>query len=457
MPWARPCRFVPPEQSKPRHTGTLVWRGLLYSGDMSKSIIYPYGDSFILVDDQGARHACIPLGNDRHQLPRLVGVGAGPDPTGTVPDVGTGGVDAGGNITITAAMVKAAVEADGGSESACIGGKGYQGIADMFNDVTKFVPGLFASRKRVAIILGECCEETGGFSITTEMGGPFRYDPYRGRGFIQCTWVAEYAMAGKFCADHGMISDPQYFVNNPTALASPQFAAATAAAWFSTHSHNGQTALELCDQISHPWIEISRWINVGNYWATSLTPNGNDRRIKCIDAVYAVTPEATPAGVSTNPGQAQTPVDDYPYKNSAINSVDPWQFYYRECVSFTCWRVRTRHKAKFSTFTNNGGYGGGDHMGNGYEWAQGARQRGIPVDTTPKVGDIACRTTGRAGHVAYVNAVYADGSFDIEEYNHDWSNGYGHIYGKRHLTKANIVPGGGGSNDFQWFIHFGDV
>ena len=56
-----------------------------------------------------------------------------------------------------------------------------------------------------------------------------------------------------------------------------------------------------------------------------------------------------------------------------------------------------------------------------------------------------------------MNAVYADGSFDVEEYNHDWSNGYGHIYGKRHLTKANIVPGGGGANDFQWFIHFGDV
>lgn len=59
------------------------------------------------------------------------------------------------------------------------------------------------------------------------------------------------------------------------------------------------------------------------------------------------------------------------------------------------------------------------------------------MDTTPKVGDIACRTTGRAGHVAYVNAVYADGSFDVEEYNHNWANGYGHIYGKRHLTKAN--------------------
>ena len=127
---------------------------------MSKSIIYPYGDSFILVDDHGDRHACTPLGNDRHQLPRLVGVGAVADPTGSAPDVGTGTVDGGGNITITAAMVRAAVEADGGSESACIGGGGYQGIADMFNDAAKFVPGLFASRKRVAIILGECSEET---------------------------------------------------------------------------------------------------------------------------------------------------------------------------------------------------------------------------------------------------------------------------------------------------------
>ena len=429
---------------------------------MPRSLIYPYGDSFILIDSTGKSYACTPAGNGKHLLPSAFDSNSQPgDPTNTAPDpTPPTGVDAGGNITITAAMIKAAVEADGGREADCVGGNGYQGIADMFNGVAKFVPGLFATRKRVAIILGECAEETGGFALTTEQGGPFRYDPYRGRGFIQCTWIEEYAMAGKFCADHGMINDPQLFVNNPTLLAGVQYAAATAAAWFSTHSHNGQTALELCDKIDRPWIEISRWINVGNYWATSVTPNGNDRRIKCIDAVYAVTPEPTPGGVSTNPGMAQTPVDDYPYKTATINAADPWAFYYRECVSFTCWRVRSRHKAKFSNFTNNGGYGtgnGGGHMGNGFEWAQGARERGIPVDTTPKVGDIACRTTGRAGHVAYVNAVYADGSFDIEEYNHDWSDNKGHFYGKRHLTKANIVPGGGSGEDFQWFIHFGDV
>lgn len=61
------------------------------------------------------------------------------------------------------------------------------------------------------------------------------------------------------------------------------------------------------------------------------------------------------------------------------------------------------------------------HMGNGGQWADSARAKGLSVDNTPKVGDVAVFAPGQAGavafygHVAVVEAVLSDGSVLISE------------------------------------------
>ncbi|MFF2629784.1 CHAP domain-containing protein [Kitasatospora griseola] len=116
------------------------------------------------------------------------------------------------------------------------------------------------------------------------------------------------------------------------------------------------------------------------------------------------------------------------------------------CTAFAAYRVASR--LGVPNFSNS--YGG-TTWGNAAQWDDAARRLGITVNTTPSVGAIAVNDVHRAsdgviyGHVAYVNAVYSDGSFDVEEYN--WNNKL--AYGTRsgmHVSSAD--------NAFQWMIHF---
>lgn len=71
----------------------------------------------------------------------------------------------------------------------------------------------------------------------------------------------------------------------------------------------------------------------------------------------------------------------YPWYNVAYpsSSPDPWGMYKRECVSYAAWKV------------DNSGrympYWGG--RGNAKLWDNNAQSAGIPVDATPRVGDVA--------------------------------------------------------------------
>jgi surface antigen len=129
--------------------------------------------------------------------------------------------------------------------------------------------------------------------------------------------------------------------------------------------------------------------------------------------------------------------DDYPYRG-ATSGVDPWNFYKGQCTSFAAWRVRHNLGVAFSNSYK------GQHWGNAEHWDNAARAAGIPVYKSPKVGDIAVRSSGTYGHVAYVAKVNSDGSFMVEEYNHVRSDTYSY----RRATK------GTGSEQFSDFIRF---
>jgi surface antigen len=120
--------------------------------------------------------------------------------------------------------------------------------------------------------------------------------------------------------------------------------------------------------------------------------------------------------------------DDYPYRAYTSNASDRWGFTVRQCVSFVAWR-----EAQAGRPLNNAT----QHWGSALNWDNTARARGVWISTRPRVGAIAhwnagersawyangssvpngSVTAGGYGHVAWVRAVYADGSALIEQYN----------------------------------------
>ena len=120
--------------------------------------------------------------------------------------------------------------------------------------------------------------------------------------------------------------------------------------------------------------------------------------------------------------------DDYPWRTSTTNAADRWGFTQRQCVSFVAWReAQAGHPISNAT----------QRWGSAVNWDNTARALGVWISTRPRVGAIAqwnayersawyangssvangSITAGGYGHVAWVKAVYADGSALIEQYN----------------------------------------
>ncbi len=110
--------------------------------------------------------------------------------------------------------------------------------------------------------------------------------------------------------------------------------------------------------------------------------------------------------------------------------VDNWGMYNRECVSYTAFRVAASGRYM--------PYWGG--RGNANEWDEAARADGIPVDGSPRAGDVAISNTGGYGHAMYVESVNGDGTINISQYNVSLNGTYS--------TRSGLSTGG------LVFIHF---
>jgi surface antigen len=156
-------------------------------------------------------------------------------------------------------------------------------------------------------------------------------------------------------------------------------------------------------------------------------------------ATAAPKPTATKTAVRTTTTSTKTystaTSNDYPYANAVGNPTDPWGFTERQCVSFAAWRL-AQHGHALDNATQN--------WGSALTWDNTAAARGVPVSHTPRVGAIAqwnagessaaylsgsstpnaTFTAGSYGHVAYVAAVYSDGSVLVEQYNMGDSRSY---------------------------------
>ncbi|HTI22273.1 MAG TPA: CHAP domain-containing protein [Kutzneria sp.] len=142
--------------------------------------------------------------------------------------------------------------------------------------------------------------------------------------------------------------------------------------------------------------------------------------------------EASFEFITSGGGGAQTPRNDYDGNARG--------FAQDNCTAFAAYRIASR--LGVPSFSNSWH---GVTWGDAGNWDNAARAAGVTVNNTPSVGAIAVNDVHKVGHVAYVNKVYSDGSFDVEEYN--WNNPL--AYGTRshvHLSSAQA--------DFQHMLHF---
>ena len=119
-------------------------------------------------------------------------------------------------------------------------------------------------------------------------------------------------------------------------------------------------------------------------------------------------------GYSTNVVYGGT--GGYPWASSPWPNLiaDPWGMFQRQCVSYTAWRVAASGKRM--------PYWGG--IGNAKQWPGNAVAYGIPVDNSPRPGDIAISTAGEYGHAMYVEKINGNGTVHVSQYNANWEGSY---------------------------------
>jgi peptidoglycan DL-endopeptidase CwlO len=139
----------------------------------------------------------------------------------------------------------------------------------------------------------------------------------------------------------------------------------------------------------------------------------NSTEIMRLRAAQAAANKTLGGGViAGDPGHGGYPAR---WDNVAQDSVvDSWGMYNRECVSYTAWKV-------YSTYGHMPYWGG---VGNANQWPGNARAAGIPTSSTPRAGTVAIWNVGVYGHAMWVEAVNADGSLWISQYNYDYTGHY---------------------------------
>ena len=142
-----------------------------------------------------------------------------------------------------------------------------------------------------------------------------------------------------------------------------------------------------------------------------------------------------PAAAPRTQASAAVPsTSDYPWAGlTYANGGDQWGMAYGQCVSYAAWMIyQNNGGAQHPPTVPDQGWFPSDGLakgpvrytwGNAGDWNVSAANAGFAVDRTPRVGSIAQWVNGSdggaftVGHVAYVTAVYGDGSVDLAQYN----------------------------------------
>lgn len=151
-------------------------------------------------------------------------------------------------------------------------------------------------------------------------------------------------------------------------------------------------------------------------------------------AVRHLAIRSAPAATARQPAPTAVPRtrtatrDSYPYATDTGGGSDPWGFTKRQCVSYVAWRL-----AQVGRPIDNARQGWGSAL----DWDDTAARLGYAISSRPTVGAVAqwnadehsaywsgassssdgTFVAGAVGHVAWVTAVYSDGSVQVAQYN----------------------------------------
>ena len=148
--------------------------------------------------------------------------------------------------------------------------------------------------KRIAQYLAQCGWESDGFTTTTEYASGAAYEGrgdlgntqqgdgvrFKGRGWIMLTGRGHYTTFGRWAAAQGLVTDPNYFVNNPNALAELRWAGIVSA-WYWTVARPQINSL--CD--AGDLVGVTRAINGGTNGLEDPKPGVPGRRSRYNQAI----------------------------------------------------------------------------------------------------------------------------------------------------------------------------
>jgi surface antigen len=160
----------------------------------------------------------------------------------------------------------------------------------------------------------------------------------------------------------------------------------------------------------------------------AAAPRPAARSVRHVAGPVRVTATAPAPARSAVPRARAAAADAYPYATDTSGGADPWGFTKRQCVSYVAWRLAEEGRPLDNAR---------DHWGSALDWDDVAARLGYPVSSRPAVGAVAqwdagehsaywsgassssdgTFVAGAAGHVAWVTAVYSDGSVQVAQYN----------------------------------------
>jgi surface antigen len=143
----------------------------------------------------------------------------------------------------------------------------------------------------------------------------------------------------------------------------------------------------------------------------------SNAQISSLKAQQAAAIAAASRHISGGGGGSSAGCGGYPSTwctASQDSLTDSWGMYNRECVSYAAWAASVR-------FGHDVPYWGG--RGNAKQWPGNARAAGIPVDNSPRVGDVAIYMGGTYGHAMIVESVNGS-TVRVSSFNGDGTGHY---------------------------------
>jgi surface antigen len=131
------------------------------------------------------------------------------------------------------------------------------------------------------------------------------------------------------------------------------------------------------------------------------------------EAAAAAAAATRIAAASYVPSSVPQAGDDYPWRDGPTTTLSPLRYVYRQCVDFVVWRLNRDVGSVTAPFAYTWGYLT-PNGGNARDFKRAWEGHGWPMSNSPVAGDIAWWSNN---HVAYVKAVNANGTVDLEEYN----------------------------------------